>query len=151
MALKKTTTKKEVLEKSTYNKKKEKDWFNWKADCLISSYQRRHKKNDTPYTYLSSRKEYAEILKTKFGSCCYCGIKHTEKNFSADHDIPVSLGGNTSDDNLVYCCTKCNSAKGSMTGAEFTSLLKLISSWEDKGKYILSKLRAATTIFRGPR
>jgi 5-methylcytosine-specific restriction endonuclease McrA len=41
--------------------------------------------------------------------CVYCGSKH---NLTLDHIIPKSRGGKDSWDNLVTCCSNCNSKKG---------------------------------------
>ena len=132
-----------------YNKKT--DYWKWKADCLISGFQRRHKKVGKKYTYLTKRADYAEIIKTKMTNCDYCGKKLNRKNFSVDHGMPLSRGGDTSAKNLVYCCNQCNQAKGEMSAKEFRQLLKLIGKWEDGGKYLLSKLRAASLVFKGRR
>ena len=82
-------------------KGKEKDWFKWKADCLISGFQRRHKKNNIPYNYTTVRKEYAEVIKKEIKNiCCYCGELLNQKNFSVDHKLPLSRGGDTNNENL---------------------------------------------------
>jgi 5-methylcytosine-specific restriction endonuclease McrA len=129
-----------------YNKTS--DWFKWKANQLISNYQTRHKKIDKAYSFITKRADYAEILKTKLTQCGYCGIKLNKTNFSADHDIPLTLGGDTSDDNLVYCCQQCNGAKGEMTGAQFKELISITKNWDDKGKYLFKRLRAAALVFK---
>jgi hypothetical protein len=41
--------------------------------------------------------------------CVHCGIS---KNLSVDHIHPVSLGGNTTINNLQTLCISCNSKKG---------------------------------------
>jgi len=133
-----------------YNKKT--DYFKWKADCLIGGFQRRHKKYKKKYNYLTKRVEYAEIIKEKLkGKCEYCGVKLTRTNLSVDHKIPLSRGGDTTETNLAYCCSKCNNAKGEMTHVEYHGLINLIKKWEDKGKYLLSKLRAGSLMFKRPR
>lgn len=132
-----------------YNKKT--DYWKWKADCLISSFQRRHKKVGKKYTFISKRSDYAEIIKDKMTRCEYCDTKLNKNNFTVDHGIPLSRGGDTSEDNLVYCCNKCNQAKAEMTDSEFKELMTLIKTWDDEGKYILSKLRSASLVFRGRR
>ena len=108
-------------------------------------------KVNKPYNFITKRAEYAEIIKTKMTRCDYCDIKLNRKNFSVDHGMPLSRGGDTNEKNLVYCCDKCNSAKGEMSDKEFRQLMKLIKTWEDAGKHILSKLRAASLVFRGRR
>jgi len=133
-----------------YNKKT--DYFKWKADCLIGGFKRRHKKYDLEYTYITKRVDYAKIVEKKLkGNCEYCGVKLTRKNLSVDHKIPLSRGGNTSEENLAYCCDKCNNAKGEMDYEEYVALISLIKTWSDKGKYILSKLRAGSLMFKRPR
>jgi 5-methylcytosine-specific restriction endonuclease McrA len=44
--------------------------------------------------------------------CCICGKKVTEKDFSLDHTIPLSLGGPHSQDNLRVAHRRCNSRRG---------------------------------------
>ena len=132
-----------------YNKKT--DYWKWKADCLIGGFKRRHKKHDKPYTFLTKRADYADILKTKMTNCEYCGVKLTKTNFSVDHKIPLSNDGDTTTENLAYCCQKCNTAKGEMNHDEYNALIVMIREWDDKGKYILSRLRAASLMFNRRR
>jgi 5-methylcytosine-specific restriction endonuclease McrA len=47
------------------------------------------------------------------GCCQYCGHKVGLSSFSFDHVIPQCRGGKTCWDNIVICCMKCNSEKGS--------------------------------------
>ena len=125
------------------------NYFCWKADCLISSYQRRAKKHKVKYTYLTARKEYAKIVEEKLKLPCeYCGCKLTRKNLNVDHKMPVSRGGSFDGDNLAYVCDKCNKAKAELSYDEFKALLTLIKTWNDGGKYILKQLRAASLAFR---
>ena len=131
--------------------RKEQDWFKWKADCLISSFQRRHKKINKPYTFITKRSDYADILKDFFDDdpcCSYCDAKITKKNFSVDHATPLSRGGDTDQYNIVYCCSDCNSAKGEMTDEEWLDLLSLVEFWEDRGKSLLRRLKASANIYR---
>ena len=49
------------------------------------------------------------------GDCCgYCGVDLKIEDAVGDHMIPHSLGGETSMDNLVASCNKCNSMKSSL-------------------------------------
>ena len=130
---------------------KNKNWYTWKANQLIGNFQTRHKKINKPYTYLTKRIDYAEIIKTKLTRCEYCDCKLNKTNFSVDHKIPLSHGGDTSDVNLAYCCNHCNSAKGEMLDTEYKELIKMVSTWKDKGEYVLRKLRAAAVVFRRRR
>lgn len=46
-------------------------------------------------------------------ACRKCGARH---KLSLDHDIPVSSGGDNSEDNLRTLCLDCNFAKGATIG-----------------------------------
>lgn len=50
--------------------------------------------------------------------CQYCGKKFSPSELSLDHIIPRSLGGNTSWENIVCACMKCNIKKGGRTPAQ---------------------------------
>ena len=47
--------------------------------------------------------------------CQYCGSK---SSLTLDHVIPISKGGNSSWENLVTACKKCNARKGDFTPNE---------------------------------
>lgn len=53
--------------------------------------------------------------------CQYCG---SEQHLTLDHVIPSCMGGTNSWENLVTCCSKCNSLKGSKTLQELKWKLK---------------------------
>ena len=44
-------------------------------------------------------------------TCQYCGKAINKKNLTIDHIIPVSKGGETSYENCVAACYKCNNKK----------------------------------------
>lgn len=46
--------------------------------------------------------------------CGYCSVSETDTGaeLTVDHFRPISLGGDDSDENLVYACFKCNLFKG---------------------------------------
>lgn len=44
--------------------------------------------------------------------CYWCNIKIIDNNYHIDHYIPISKGGEHSNDNLVLSCPKCNLTKG---------------------------------------
>ncbi len=52
--------------------------------------------------------------------CQYC---HSTRDLTLDHVRPRSRGGNTSWDNLVAACRKCNSKKGDFTPEEAGMML----------------------------
>lgn len=45
--------------------------------------------------------------------CGYCGVSETDAGgeLTVDHFQPVSAGGDDSDNNLVYACSRCNQYK----------------------------------------
>lgn len=58
------------------------------------------------------------------GRCWYCGeMMNPFREFSIDHVIPLSKGGNDSFNNLVPCCRRCNVRKSSRSLDEFRRLL----------------------------
>jgi len=50
--------------------------------------------------------------------CQYCGVDAPASQLSIDHVVPRSRGGQTTWENVVCCCIKCNSRKGSRTPKE---------------------------------
>jgi hypothetical protein len=53
----------------------------------------------------------------RYAGCCgYCGVREDDAGaeLTIDHYRPRSYGGAAADDdeNLVYCCSKCNAHKG---------------------------------------
>jgi 5-methylcytosine-specific restriction endonuclease McrA len=47
--------------------------------------------------------------------CQYCGKKYPTTELSLDHVVPRTMGGQSTWENLVCCCTRCNSKKGGRT------------------------------------
>ncbi len=52
-------------------------------------------------------------------SCPYCGRTPEPTESVADHIYPVSLGGLSTVDNMVWVCASCNKAKGKLTLRRF--------------------------------
>jgi hypothetical protein len=70
--------------------------------------------------------------------CAYCGLDAT----TVDHVVAVARGGDMFDrENLVACCSRCNSAKGARSDAFFLSE----TSTPIVPKAILSPATTATT------
>lgn len=61
------------------------------------------------------------IFKRDGNTCQYCG---TQKNLTVDHIIPRSRGGENTWDNMVTCCSRCNSYKDNKTPSEAGMKLK---------------------------
>lgn len=47
--------------------------------------------------------------------CQYCGLEKPANQLSLDHVVPRSHGGQTTWENIVCCCLRCNSRKGGRT------------------------------------
>lgn len=70
------------------------------------------------------KKRYTKRKLTGREVCHYCGKKLTRANATFDHVVPLSLGGDDSYRNIVWCCKKCNMSKGN----------KLLSEWMEEGE-----------------
>jgi hypothetical protein len=56
-----------------------------------------------------------EQVRQRFeGACGYCGVKEVDVGgqLVIDHYLPIAAGGTDDDENLVYCCFRCNLYKG---------------------------------------
>lgn len=45
--------------------------------------------------------------------CQYCGRRASTKELNLDHIVPLSRGGRSTWENVVCCCVRCNTRKGS--------------------------------------
>ena len=54
--------------------------------------------------------EHNDVRIAYEGCCGYCGVQEedTGGEFTVDHFMPTSQGGDDTDENLVYCCFRCN-------------------------------------------
>jgi 5-methylcytosine-specific restriction endonuclease McrA len=66
------------------------------------------------------------ILIRDNAECQYCSKKLNRKRFTVDHVVPRSKGGKSSWENLVACCSKCNTHKGDKSPKEAGLKLKNI-------------------------
>jgi 5-methylcytosine-specific restriction endonuclease McrA len=58
------------------------------------------------------------IILRDASSCQYCGRRFEPRELTLDHVIPRSRGGQSSWDNLVAACLRCNNRKGNRTPEE---------------------------------
>lgn len=68
-------------------------------------------------TRFSCKAAIEQLFKERY--CRWCRSRLNRKNFSIDHIIPLSRGGQHKPNNLAAACKKCNSSKGT----------KLLSEW----------------------
>lgn len=57
--------------------------------------------------------------------CVYCG-NPDRFEFTVDHRLPLSRGGDNSMKNLCCCCIRCNLAKEDMTDVEFITYANML-------------------------
>jgi 5-methylcytosine-specific restriction endonuclease McrA len=84
----------------------------------------RHKRRAAAYGYSGehfTEEEWAELLELSGGRCLSCG---TVEDLSADHIIPLSLGGANTIENIQVLCCECNNAKGAAV-LDFRTLEKV--------------------------
>jgi 5-methylcytosine-specific restriction endonuclease McrA len=60
-----------------------------------------------------SREEWLALLKSHEGKCAKCGAT---EDITADHIVPLALGGSNTIDNIQPLCRSCNSRKGATVG-----------------------------------
>lgn len=58
------------------------------------------------------------ILLRDHNTCQYCGHVFAPQELTLDHLIPRSRGGDSTWENLVTCCRRCNNRKGGRTPDE---------------------------------
>ena len=53
--------------------------------------------------------------------CCYCGklLNQKDLDYTKEHLVPKSRGGNNSEINKKPCCKKCNNWRGNQTFEQF--------------------------------
>ncbi len=56
-------------------------------------------------------------------NCQYCGERFSANELTLDHVIPKSKGGKTCWENVVSCCSECNSKKANNTPQEARMVL----------------------------
>lgn len=86
-----------------------------KLSETLSRHKRRARIKKTADTF--SAEDWGECLNYFNGSCCYCGERADVLH--QDHFIPVKLGGEYTEQNIVPACQYCNSRKHA----------KLFSEW----------------------
>lgn len=82
--------------------------------------------------------------------CPYCGNKLQVSNFTADHAVPVALGGASHWENIVVCCKTCNKAKGNLLGADFLRFTTFLrAEMPEHLSYILGQMARGTSFRLG--
>jgi 5-methylcytosine-specific restriction endonuclease McrA len=94
-----------------------------RAHPAESSLHRRHQRA-RQYGLLGtySAEEWLELVQQWGGRCAYCGCAG---KLTADHRLPLSLGGTNTIDNILPACPRCNSRKHDRTEDAFRIMLLL--------------------------
>ena len=107
-------------------------------------------KNRLPFDLKALR----DAVQVKIGTPCpyLPEVILTAKNFSLDHAIPVSRGGNVAAwANLMICSSTANLAKGELTRDEFTDLILTMEDghWPRVAvQDLLGRLKAGASVKR---
>lgn len=64
-----------------------------------------------------THKQWAAMKLRFHNTCFYCGV--IPESLEQDHVIPLSKGGNHTENNIVPCCRTCNASKQSKALEEF--------------------------------
>lgn len=66
-------------------------------------------------------------------SCGYCGVHESDvgATLTVDHHHPIAHGGANDDENLVYCCHRCNEHKGVYWHEVQVPYIRLLHPFED--------------------
>lgn len=109
--------KKETREQSRERSKRYRDKNRDKIRHRNS--QRKYRERGAPGSHL--RTEWLEKCNLLGWSCSYCDTPLDTKTVTKDHVTPISRGGSNDIDNVVPCCSSCNSRKKDKTIEEFAS------------------------------
>ena len=111
-----------------------------KSSTLRTTLKRRSKEYEVEFKM--SLTEIRELLYKSYGrKCRYCNSILLVNNMACDHIQPLSLGGNSTPDNLQMICMRCNTRKGPLTDKDFLKLLKWLNRQASSlAKYVLRKL-----------
>jgi 5-methylcytosine-specific restriction endonuclease McrA len=111
-----------------------------KSCTLKSSLKRRSKEYEVLYAI--ELREIRNMLLDCYGKVCkYCTNRLDVTNIACDHIIPLSMGGESSPENLQFICNRCNTRKGPLTDTDYGMLLEFLKKQEHElREYVLRKL-----------
>jgi len=111
-----------------------------KSCTLKSSLKRRSKEYEVLYAI--ELREIRNMLLDCYGEKCrYCTNRLEVSNIACDHIFPLSMGGESSSENLQFICGRCNTRKGPLTNENYMLLLNFLDTQdEDLRDYVLRKL-----------
>tara|TARA_R100000742_G_C4214566_1_gene40003 strand:- start:296 stop:658 length:363 start_codon:yes stop_codon:yes gene_type:complete len=114
-----------------------------KSSTLKTTLKRRSKEYEVLFEI--TLKEIRDSIFEYYGNKCkYCKNKVTINNMVCDHIIPLSLGGDSTPQNLQMICDRCNRRKGPLTDKQYGRLLAWLSKQSPiMADYVLRKMSKA--------
>ena len=95
-----------------------------KSSTLRTTLKRRSKEYEVEFKI--SLTEVRELLYKSYGrKCRYCNTILIVSNMACDHIHPLSLGGNSTPENLQMICMRCNTRKGPLTDKRIFKSIKM--------------------------
>ena len=111
-----------------------------KSATLKSSLKKRSKEYEVEFG-ITLEQIRGLFLRSYGKKCRYCTDVLLVSNIVCDHSYPLSLGGDSTPNNLTIICRRCNTRKGHLTEKEYKSLLAFLSKKSDNMRnYVLRKL-----------
>lgn len=92
-----------------------------KEIILEKSRRQRNKKYHIIDTF--SEKDFQNKLVLENNKCFYCKCDLNSENMTRDHYIALSNGGSDKIENIVPCCSKCNSKKSNKSPEEYLKII----------------------------
>jgi DNA repair exonuclease SbcCD ATPase subunit len=92
-------------------------------------------------SYEGKSRKLAQSIKKQlntFSRCPYCG-NDIGNDPQADHIYPLSKGGQSTQENMIYVCKSCNIKKQGLTLREFINKYKLDRDFIEKNLEVLGK------------
>ncbi len=74
-------------------------------------------------------------VRERYAYCCgYCRVHEVDAGatLTVDHHRPMAHGGTNDDENLVYCCSRCNEHKGAYWYEACAPYIRLLHPLNDK-------------------
>lgn len=75
-----------------------------------------------------SKDERRKILKKTNGHCAYCGCRLKYNEMQIDHIIPIHIGGEDTENNMLPACKSCNHYKGGSSLETFRRFVEKMPS-----------------------
>lgn len=111
-----------------------------KLKVLTARLEKRNKEKTLANAYLKKSRNDSSSVKSNLKNhetCPYCGTE--SKHLEADHIYPISLGGLSVKENMIYVCKDCNRKKGGATLREFIKKFDLNKDYVEENLEKLGK------------